>query len=224
MNKGQTKQHVDIIRGMHITHLIVGINKMDTSKWDPKVYQYIKSHMQSYFDSSNFPNSANIKYIPMSAYQGDNLTFNMDLDYYKGNCLLKEIQNYEIEDSIHQNGIEKPIRLTIKNVYRNNKGVLKGRLVEVKVEGGTVQLGTKLKVVPGNILFSVKNMYINNKAIRTAQFGDVVDLVLNMDKDTDFDMLFNGCIGNFIFYFHHFLFGLYFLNLFSNPVLKFYFF
>jgi elongation factor 1 alpha-like protein len=195
MNKGQTKQHIDIIRGMGIEHMIVCVNKMDVSDWDKKTFEYIKTHMDHYFKNSAFPNAEEIKFIPMSAYKGDNLTFNMDLDYYKGNCLLKEIQKYEIPQSIHQNGIEKPIRLTIKNVYRNNKGVLKGRLIEVKVEGGTVQLGTKLKVMPGSILFSVKNMYINNKAIKTAQFGDVVDLVLNMDKDTDFDMLFNGCIG-----------------------------
>lgn len=195
MNKGQTKQHIDIIRGMSIEHLIVGVNKMDTSDWDKKTFEYIRMHMDSYFKSSNFPNADQIKYIPMSAFKGDNLTFNMDLDYYDGDCLLKEIQKLKIPQTIHQQGLEKPIRLTIKNVYRNAKGVLKGRVVEVKVEGGTVQTGSKLKVMPGSVLFSVKNMYINGKAVKTAQFGDVVDLVLNMDKDTDFDELTPGCVG-----------------------------
>lgn len=195
MNKGQTKQHIDIIRGMNIEHLIVGVNKMDTTDWDRKTFEYIKMHMESYFKNTGFPNAERIKYIPMSAFQGDNLTFNMDLDYYSGDCLLKEIQKLSIGHTAHQNGLEKPIRLTIKNVYRNAKGVLKGRVVEVKVEGGTVQTGTKLKVMPGSILFSVKNMYINGKAIKTAQFGDVVDLVLTMDKDTDFEELTAGCVG-----------------------------
>jgi elongation factor 1 alpha-like protein len=195
MNKGQTKQHVEIIKGMNIEHIIVAVNKMDVHDWDKKTFEYIKTHMKSYFNALNFSNADKIQYIPISAYNGDNLTYKMPLDYYKGSCLMKEIQKYDIAESTHKKGLEKPIRLTIKNVYRNSKGVLKGRLIEVKVEGGTVQTGTKLRVMPGSILFSVKNMYINNKSVKTAQFGDVVDLVLNMDKDTDFEMLSSGLIG-----------------------------
>ena len=200
MNKGQTKQHLEIIKGMGIEHVIIGVNKMDVCDWSEKSFTYIKCHMENYFSQDPFFKEKEFKYIPLSAYHGDNLTFNMDLPFYKGNCLLKEIQAYEIPQSIQEEGAEKPIRLTIKNVYRNNKGVLKGRLIEVKVEGGTVQPGNKLKAIPGSVLFSVKNIYLNHKAVKTAQFGDVIDMSLNMDKDTDFEFLSEGSIGKRILY------------------------
>lgn len=197
MNKGQTKQHIDIIKGMGISQLIVVLNKMDRCNWSESSFKYILNHLNSLFAQDSFFKShyQNFKYVPISAYEGDNLLYNKELSYYKGASLIKTLKEWPIEVSHHKNGMEKPIRLTIKNVYKNSKGIIKGKILEVKVEGGTIQTGTRLKVMPGGILFDIRNMYINSKAIKTAQFGDIVDIVLHMDKDTEFEELKAGNIS-----------------------------
>lgn len=198
MNKGQTKQHIDIIRGMGIKNVIVAVNKMDTCDWKKENFEYIKTHMHSYFTREGFQNAEQFVYIPMSAFYGDNLTSNMNLDYYKGGNLLSELKQYDLSQTGQSEGIQKPIRLTIKNVFRNPKGKRQGKYIEVKIEGGTVQPSTKLQVMPGMMFFSVKSIFINNKSVKSAKCGDVVDITLSMDKDEDFESLGKGSIGSLI--------------------------
>lgn len=205
MNKGQTKQHIDILRGMGIQNVIVAVNKMDTCDWKKESFEYIKHHMHGYFTREGFQNAEKFVYIPMSAYNGDNLTSSMNLPYYKGGSLLSELKKYDLASTGQSEGVQKPIRLTIKNVFRNPRGNRQGRYIEVKIEGGTVQKSTKLQVMPGMMFFSVKGIYINDKAVKSAKCGDVVDITLNMDKDEDFESLNKGQIGKKYIYFCHYI-------------------
>ena len=99
MNKGQTKQHIDIIKGMGISQLIVAVNKMDSCNWSEESFKYIKTHLDNLFASDPFFKNhyEAFKYVPISAYEGDNLMYNKSLSYYKGESLIKTLKNWPIE-------------------------------------------------------------------------------------------------------------------------------
>lgn len=69
--KGQTMEHVLIARGMGISTLIVVINKMDTVEWNIDIYNQIKTDFEKKVKKLRYKQ---IKFIPVSAYNGDNVT------------------------------------------------------------------------------------------------------------------------------------------------------
>jgi small GTP-binding protein len=69
--KGQTMEHVVIARGMGISTLIVVVNKMDTVEWDLDIYTKIKQSFEKKVKKLRYKK---ITFIPVSAYNGDNVT------------------------------------------------------------------------------------------------------------------------------------------------------
>ena len=77
--KGQTMEHVVIARGIGISTLIVVVNKMDTIDWDIEIYDKMKSSFEKQINKLRFKK---IVFIPVSAYNGDNVT-ELRSDSYK---------------------------------------------------------------------------------------------------------------------------------------------
>lgn len=69
--KGQTMEHVVIARGMGISTLIVVVNKMDTIDWDMDTYNEIKQTFEKKVKKLRYKK---IIFVPVSAYNGDNVT------------------------------------------------------------------------------------------------------------------------------------------------------
>jgi peptide chain release factor subunit 3 len=69
--KGQTIEHIVIARGIGISTLIVVINKMDTIDWNIEEYKKIKESFTKKLNKLSFKT---IEFVPISAYNGDNIT------------------------------------------------------------------------------------------------------------------------------------------------------
>ena len=68
----QTKEHVFLSKTLGINQLIVGINKMDASKYDEKRYEEVKAQISDLIKMVGF-NPAEVPFIPMSSFVGDNI-------------------------------------------------------------------------------------------------------------------------------------------------------
>jgi elongation factor 1-alpha len=109
----QTKEHVFLSRTLGINQLIIGINKMDAAKYDEKRFNEVKEQLSQLIKMVGY-NPANINFIPMSAFVGDNIsTKSANTPWYTGPTLLETLDLLTEPEK----PTELPLRLPIQDVY-----------------------------------------------------------------------------------------------------------
>lgn len=77
---------------------------------------------------------------------------------------------------------QKPFRMPISDVFKGQRG---GISVGGKLEGGAVQVGSAVRVLPSNEVATVKSVEVDGAAAPAARAGDTADLTLAGDLQTD---------------------------------------
>lgn len=74
-----------------------------------------------FFKKENLFKNQKIQFIPISAYSGENLLIQYDAKWYKGDSLLRSLEN--IEHNHFNSQLTKPLRMVVKNLFKglNNK-------------------------------------------------------------------------------------------------------
>lgn len=72
--------------------------------------------------------------------------------------------------------LNKPFRMPISDVFK--AGQRGGISVGGKIEGGAVQVGTTVRVLPSNELATIKSVEVDGAAEPVARAGDSADLTL----------------------------------------------
>ena len=81
-----------------------------------------------------------------------------------------------------ERAIQKPFRMPISDVFKGQRG---GISVGGKLEGGAVQVGSTVRVLPSNQVATVKSVEVDGAAAPAARAGDTADLTLAGDLQTD---------------------------------------
>jgi translation elongation factor EF-1alpha len=192
MEGGNTRQLISLIKGNEIKDLIICLNKMDAVEWKEEVFNSIKYQLEAYFATERMGQITKT-YIPISAYTGDNLKDTMKLPWYHGESFMKELLKVQHQDS---GSLLKPLRMSVKNVFKSALTKKKGLCLTVKVEGGVI-VGTnheKLRIMPSELAIQVKSIFREDEKIDFAKAGDTVDLVININKEEDFENIAKGDI------------------------------
>lgn len=71
-NKGETREHTQLIRSFGIEQLIVAVNKMDAVDYSKDRYELIKRQLGTFLRSSGFKDIS-VLWVPMSAIANQNL-------------------------------------------------------------------------------------------------------------------------------------------------------
>eukprot|EP00850_Spirogloea_muscicola_P005015 SM000022S07229 [mRNA] locus=s22:623783:625701:- [translate_table: standard] len=172
---GQTREHAQLARALGVEQLAVVVNKMDVVGFAEAAFNAIKEALTPFLRSCGYKDSA-IRYIPVSALQGENLVAaptTSALGWYKGPTLL-EIIDLFTPAAQH---VEKPLRVTISELVRSR--TLGQAAVGGKIEAGAVQPGSKVLLMPIGELATVKAIERGGAAVPIARAGDSVDLGLN---------------------------------------------
>src|SRR5450631_2158084 len=87
----QTRRHTFIAALLGIPHLVIAVNKMDLMDWKEKRFQEIREEIEAFLPKlGNFPD---VKFIPMSALNGDNVVELSKLcKWYGGPTLLDHLE------------------------------------------------------------------------------------------------------------------------------------
>lgn len=144
----QSKRHGYILSLLGIQKAYVLVNKMDLIEYSEEKFNDIKQEMNEFLNSLHvYP----LKYIPVSAFHGENITTSSDkMPWYKGEPVLKAIDLFEKEQGLEG----KPLRFPIQDVYKfDNRRIIAGR-----IEAGTLQTGDEILISPSNKVTKVKSI------------------------------------------------------------------
>ncbi|PMO62211.1 sulfate adenylyltransferase subunit CysN [Vibrio breoganii] len=170
----QTRRHSYICSLLGIKHIIVAINKMDLMDYSQEVYQKIKA---DYRDMAKNFNIDDIRFVPISALNGDNVvTPSEAMDWYPGATLMKLLETVKID----QDKDLEHMRFPVQYVNRPN---LNFRGFCGTLASGIVQVGDEVTALPSGKQSRIKSIYTFDGELETARPGQAVTITLEDEID-----------------------------------------
>jgi elongation factor 1-alpha len=166
---GQTREHALLAQTMGVKQMIVAVNKMDDTSvnYSQARYDEIKGELTIYLKKVGY-NVANIPFIPISGWVGDNMIEASDnMGWYNGPTLLAAL------DALRppKRPTEKPLRLPLQDVYKIG-GI--GTVPVGRVETGAIKAGMVVTFGPMNTTTEVKSVEMHHEQVEQALPGDNV--------------------------------------------------
>jgi len=163
----QTREHAFLAKVLGINQIIVGINKMDTVEYKEDAYKKVKDQVLKLLGPVGYK-TADILFIPYSAYTGENVAKKSDkMPWWNGLSLVESFDTFKVPTKL----TDKSLRLPVQDVY-NIKG--HGTVPVGRVETGVMKPGDKIMFMPSGKTAEVKSIEMHHKALTEAVPGDNV--------------------------------------------------
>jgi len=175
----QTIEHAQLLKVLGVGQLVVAMNKMDTTNYDEKRYNEVKTEVTKLLKNLGYK-TEEIPFVPVSAYVGDNVVKKSEkIGWYKGPTLLEALDAVIKEP---EKPTKKALRVPIQDVYTIT-GV--GTVPVGRVETGVMKIGDKLVFMPSGTTGEVKSIEVHHQQIPQAQPGDNVGFNVRGISKTD---------------------------------------
>lgn len=144
----QSKRHGYILSLLGIQKVYVLVNKMDLIGYSEEQFKQIQYEMNRFLNSLNvYP----LKYIPISAFYGDNMTEkSAKMLWYQGEPILEAIDLF-VKDKGFEN---RELRFPIQDVYKFDSR----RIIAGRIESGQLRVGDEILISPSNKVTRVKSV------------------------------------------------------------------
>jgi len=174
----QTHRHSFIASLLGIPHVIICVNKMDLVYYNKEVYDKI---VEDYKSFSSKLNVKDIRFIPISALNGDNVVDkSQNMLWYNGSTLLHELENIHISSDNNHVDSRFPVQYVIRP---HKKGFEDYRGYTGKIESGVFKVGDKIKVLPSGFLSTITKIAIGDKDVKEAYTPMSISLTIKDDLD-----------------------------------------
>ena len=161
----QTKEHVFLSKTLGINQLIVAINKIDLVDYSEDKYNELKEEVSNLIKTVGF-NPAEVPFIPLSAFEGDNIDGpSPNTPWYKGDDLISALDKL----SAPEKPTNLPLRVPIQDVY-SITGV--GTVPVGRVETGIMKKGENVIFQPAGASGEVKSIEMQHEVFDVAEPGD----------------------------------------------------
>lgn len=180
---GQTREHVLLVRSLGVSQVIVAVNKLDQVGWTRVRYDEIESTLRPFLMQSGVSPSKT-SFVPLSAILGVNLIGREGEDakqlneWYSGPTLIDCLDKMEPPPRDYT----RPFRLPISNIFKAQS--MSGVYIAGRIAGGIVQVGEKVRVMPGDDSVSgiVQSIEVEEARVKWAMAGTNVTVALaNID-------------------------------------------
>lgn len=135
----QTKRHSYLVSLLGIKHVVLAVNKMDLVDYSKDVFDKIVADYKAFVEPLNIPD---IKCIPLSALEGDNVVEKSDrTPWYEGTSLLEYLETVHIGNDHNLSDFRYPVQYVLRpNLdFRGFCG---------KVSSGVVHKGDEVMALP----------------------------------------------------------------------------
>ena len=171
----QTRRHSFISTLLGIKHLVVAINKMDLVDYSEETFNRIREEYLTF--AEQLPGNLDIRFVPLSALEGDNVASSSDnIAWYSGPTLLEVLETVDIRRTVDT----QPMRFPVQYVNRPN---LDFRGFSGTVASGSVKVGQRVKVLPSGVESSIARIVTFDGDLPEAFAGEAVTLVLKDEID-----------------------------------------
>lgn len=174
----QTSRHSFIASLLKIPHIIVCINKMDLVDYSEEVYNNI---VEQYHTFASKLDIKDIRYIPMSALNGDNVVNRSEnMPWYRGASLLDTLETIHI--SSDQNHLD--ARFPVQTVIRPHQDEYHDyRAYAGRVAGGIFRTGDNVTILPSGLTTKIKS--INTFSGPIDEAFSPMSVSINLEDDVD---------------------------------------
>jgi elongation factor 1-alpha len=176
----QTKEHIFLARTLGVNQVVVAVNKMDATKppYDQKRFNEVKDQVTNLLKLVGYK-IEKIQFVPISAYQGDNVVKpSPNLSWYKGPTLVEALNALEEPPK----AINLPLRIPIQDVY-SITGI--GTVPVGRVETGILKPDMKVIFMPSNKVGEVKSIEMHHEPLSQAVPGDNIGFNVRGIAKTD---------------------------------------
>ncbi|TKK71974.1 sulfate adenylyltransferase subunit CysN [Ilyomonas limi] len=174
----QTCRHSYIASLLQIPHIIVCVNKMDLVDYSEEVFNKI---VEDYTEFASKLDVTDIRYIPISALNGDNVVNHSEhTKWYHGATLLHELETIHIGSDYNHIDARFPVQTIIRphstehHDYRGYAG---------RVAGGIFRPGDAVTVLPSGLTSTIKSIDTFEGSIKEAFAPMSVSITLEDDLD-----------------------------------------
>ena len=174
----QTRRHTYIASLLQIPHIIVCINKMDLVGYDESVFDTIR---EDFADFSGDLDSKDIRFIPISARDGDNVVDrSKNMPWYNGPTLMYLLETIHIGSDYNLQDARFPVQYVIRpqsdkfHDYRGYAG---------RIASGVFHKGDKVTVLPSGFTSQIKSIDTFEHSIDEAFAPESVTITLEDDID-----------------------------------------
>ncbi len=170
----QTRRHSFITALLGIKHAIVAVNKMDLVDFSKEVFNDIK---QDYIDFAKNLDQGDVRFIPLSALNGDNVVNVSDkTPWYDGETLMSILENIEIASDHNF----KDMRFPVQYVNRPN---LNFRGFCGTLASGIVRKGDNVTALPSSKTSKIKSIVTYDEELQQAFAPMAITLILEDEID-----------------------------------------
>lgn len=174
----QTRRHSIITSLLNIPHVVVAINKMDLVNYSEDVYNNIVIDYEQVAKSLGLKE---VKYIPISALNGDNIVDkSAKFSWYEGEPLLTYLENVQLDSDVN---LTDP-RFSVQYVIRPQAPELHDyRGYAGKVISGIYKKGDAVTILPSGTESKITSIEIGGKEVDEAYAMQSV--VFHLEDDVD---------------------------------------
>ena len=171
----QTKRHSFIVSLLGIKHIIVAINKMDLMNYSEDVYQKIKADYAEF--STRLDISGDLRYLPMSALNGDNVVESSEqMSWYEGAPLMTMLEGIQISSDRNMTDFRFPVQYV-------NRPNLDFRGYCGTVASGLVRKGDEVMALPSKKTSKISSIITFEGELEEAFPPQAVTLTLEDEID-----------------------------------------
>ena len=170
----QTKRHSFIVSLLGIKNIILAVNKMDLVNYDKNIYEKISSEYKLFSKKLNFEN---IQSIPISALNGDNIHKKSKyMKWYNDKTLFDYLETTKTKIQSSDSFV-----LPVQSVNRPN---LNFRGYSGTIAEGKIRKGDELISLPSNQKVKVKDIFVGERSLKTANLKQSITLTIDKEIDT----------------------------------------
>ncbi|KZX16671.1 translation elongation factor EF-1 subunit alpha [Methanobrevibacter filiformis] len=159
----QTKEHVFLSRTLGINQLIIAINKMDLIDYSEEKFNELKKSVSDLIATVGYKD---VPFIPVSAFEGDNIKENSpNTSWYKGKALIPTLD----ELTAPEKPTKLPLRVPVQDVY-SITGV--GTVPVGRIETGLMKKAENVVFEPAGASGEVKSIEMHHEMFDQAEPGD----------------------------------------------------
>lgn len=176
----QTRRHSRICSLMGIKHFVFAVNKMDLVDYSEERFKEIEKDIHELADKLGL---YDVKIIPVSATEGDNVTKKSDnMPWYTGSTLLNHLETVDVSETEADSIFYMPVQRVCRpnHEFRGFQG---------QIESGQVSVGQTITTLPSNETATVKAILVGDKASEKAVAGQAVTIQLDREVDVS-----RGCV------------------------------